>query len=92
MFVDGKLEPRQYQANDGQMRWSFDVTLSEFEFVGSSRDQQEGGFQQGGGGYQHGGQPQQRNQNQGGYQGNQNQGNPPNDDDYDMSNIDDVPF
>jgi single-strand DNA-binding protein len=92
LFVDGKLEPRQFQGNDGQMRWSFDVTLSEFEFTGSNRDQQD---QQGGGGYQQG-QNQQRNapaQNQGGYQGNQQQGNQDSGSyEDDMPNIDDVPF
>lgn len=42
LYVEGKLEPRQFQGNDGQMRWSFDVTMSEFEFVSSNRDQQQG--------------------------------------------------
>ena len=92
LFVEGKLEPRQFQGNDGQMRWSFDVRMTSWEFAGSNRDQQD----QQGGGYQQG-QGQQRNApsggDQGGFQRNQPQGNQQQGGyDDDMPNIDDVPF
>lgn len=88
LYVEGKLEPRQFQGNDGQPRWSFDVTLSEFEFVSSNRDQQDQGGQgsqdQGYGSRGNAGAP-------AGNQGNAgNQGG--NFDDEGPSSMDDVPF
>lgn len=66
LYVEGQFEARQYQGNDGQMRTSNDVNLSDWQFIGS-RDGQQG--QQGSGGNQgsYGG----GNQDSGG----QNQGN-----------------
>ena len=78
LYVEGRLEPRQFQGNDGQMRWSFDVTMSEFEFVGGGRDQQQG----------QGGQDQgyRAREDQG------NAGNIGGSDDDAPSNMDEVPF
>jgi single-strand DNA-binding protein len=45
LYVEGKLEPRQFTGNDGQPRWSFDVTMSAWEFAGGGRDQQGQGQQ-----------------------------------------------
>lgn len=97
LYVEGQFEARQYQGNDGQMRTSNDVNLTDWQFIGSGRDGQQG--QQGGSG------------NQGGYsggnQGNYSGGNQNSDSgtgyggsDYgnefgnsdDQSNMNDVPF
>lgn len=40
LYVEGKLEPRQFQGKDGEMRWSFDVTLTAWDFVGGDKQQQ----------------------------------------------------
>lgn len=40
LYVEGKLEPRQFQGNDGQTRWSFDVRLTNWEFTGTGRNDQ----------------------------------------------------
>lgn len=50
LYVEGQLEARQYQGNDGQMRTSLDVSLSDWQFIGSGQQDQQGG--QGGGNYQ----------------------------------------
>lgn len=67
LFVEGQFEARPYQGNDGQERTSLDVTLSDWQFLGTGRDDQQRGNQQGGnfGGGNQGG-------NQGGYNNNQN--------------------
>ena len=52
LFVEGRLEPREYTASDGQTRVSYDVTMTDFQFVGGDRregDQGSGG--PGSGGY-----------------------------------------
>ena len=69
LYVEGQFEARQYQGNDGQMRTSNDVNLSDWQFIGGGRDGQQQGQQGGnfGGGNQGGG-------NQGGFSGG-NQGN-----------------
>jgi single-strand DNA-binding protein len=56
LFVEGKLEPREYTANDGQTRVSYDVTMTDFQFVGERRDgeQGSGGNAGGAGGYSSG--------------------------------------
>ena len=48
VYVDGRLEPREYQDQQGQTRLSLDVTANELQLLGSRADG-EGGF--GGGGY-----------------------------------------
>ena len=47
VYVDGRLEPREYQDQQGQTRMSLDVTANELQLLGSRADG-EGGF--GGGG------------------------------------------
>jgi single-strand DNA-binding protein len=48
VYVDGRLEAREYQDQQGQTRTSLDVTANELQLLGSRADS-EGGF--GGGGY-----------------------------------------
>jgi single-strand DNA-binding protein len=48
VYVDGRLEPREYQDQQGQTRISLDVTANELQLLGSRADA-EGGF--GGGGF-----------------------------------------
>lgn len=48
LYVEGQLEAREYVGNDGQKRTSLDVTMSDWQFIGSGRDQQQGGGDQGG--------------------------------------------
>jgi single-strand DNA-binding protein len=89
LYVEGKLEPRQYQANDGSMRWSFDVRMTSWEFVTSSpRDQQD---QAGQGGQDQGYSNRGNASASAGNQSNSgNQGG--NFDDEGPSSMDDVPF
>jgi single-strand DNA-binding protein len=47
VYIDGRLEPREYQDQQGQTRMSLDVTANELQLLGSRADS-EGGF---GGGY-----------------------------------------
>jgi len=56
LYVEGQLESRQYTGNDGQVRTSLDVTMTDFQFVGARQDNQDGGTQ---GGQYGGGQRQQ---------------------------------
>ena len=52
LMVEGRLEPREYTANDGTVRVSYDVTMTDFNFVGGERrdgDQQGGGTSYSGG-------------------------------------------
>jgi single-strand DNA-binding protein len=48
VYVDGRLEPREYQDQQGQTRLSLDVTANELQLLGSRADS-EGGS--GGGGF-----------------------------------------
>ena len=48
VYVDGRLEAREYQDQQGQTRTSLDVTANELQLLGSRADG-EGGF--GGGGF-----------------------------------------
>lgn len=45
LLVDGVFEPREFQGNDGTTRISYDVTMTDFQFVGGDR-QQDGQGQQ----------------------------------------------
>ena len=47
VYVDGRLEPREYQDQQGQTRMSLDVTANELQLLGSRADS-DGGL--GGGG------------------------------------------
>jgi len=82
LYVEGRLEPREYTANDGTQRTSFDVTMTDFNFVGTGERRDGEGGQ---GGYQGG---------QGGNTGGYNSGGSNRRDTYDENpaNIDDVPF
>lgn len=90
LYVEGQFEPREYTANDGTSRVSFDVTMSDFQFVGGDRPQDGSGGQGGqrpsgnagnsgsGGGYGDG--------------GNNRRSSFADDDNQSGSNLDDVPF
>ena len=47
VLVEGRLQVRTYDAQDGSKRYVTEVVANEVEFMGS-RPQREGGFQQGG--------------------------------------------
>lgn len=92
LYVDGQLETRQYTDRNNQPRTSLDVTMHDFQFVGSRQDNQQGGGGQGNfGGNQGGG----FGDNQGGYgggsYGGSNYGNAQGGDDEGES-LNDVPF
>jgi single-strand DNA-binding protein len=92
VFVSGRFEAREYTGNDGQPRTSLDITASEVSFVGSNRQEGEGGSSQGGqqGGYSSGGQ-QGAGQSGSGSRG--QQGGEGNFDDLpDSGDVDDIPF
>ncbi|HEU5431896.1 MAG TPA: single-stranded DNA-binding protein [Thermomicrobiales bacterium] len=89
VFIEGRLEPREYQDQSGQTRTSLDVNASEFQLLGSRSEFEGGGggfgdessFSRsapqsgGGGGSRAGRQP--RQSDEGGFEG---------------DSIDDVPF
>jgi len=72
LYIEGEITYSQYE-KDGTTRYSTDIIVREFNFIGSGAPQQGGGQStQQGGGYQGGGgspQPEQGSQG-GGYQGN----------------------
>ena len=45
LLVEGRLEPREYTANDGANRVSYDVTMTDFSFVGGDRGEGQEGRQ-----------------------------------------------
>jgi single-strand DNA-binding protein len=60
IYVEGRIEAREYTGSDGQVRTSLDVNASEIQLLGTRQDNQSGGYeggQQGGnaGGGQQGG-------------------------------------
>lgn len=55
VFVEGRLEPREYQDQNGQTRTSLDVSADEIQLLGTRADA-EGGMGQFGGGGSGGGQ------------------------------------
>lgn len=100
LYVEGQFEVRQYTGNDGQMRTSNDVNLTDWQFLGGGRDgqqnqgQQRSGGNQGGnnqGGNFGGGNRNEGSQDSGSSYGGSNYGNefPSGDDQSDMN---DVPF
>jgi single-strand DNA-binding protein len=91
LYVEGKLEPRQFTGNDGQVRTSMDVTMTAWEFVGSREDQPRD-QSQGAGGYNQDQGQQNRGQQDRGAQDYGTQAGNSLDDDRGPSNIDDVPF
>jgi len=51
VYVDGRLEPREYQDQQGQTRLSLDVTANELQLLGSRGDSDgDGGYGNYGGG------------------------------------------
>ncbi|HEV2072081.1 MAG TPA: single-stranded DNA-binding protein [Thermomicrobiales bacterium] len=64
VYVEGRIESREYTGTDGQVRTSLDVNANEVQLLGARQDGQGGegssGGQQYGGGYG-GGQQRQRN-------------------------------
>lgn len=83
VYVEGRIEAREYTGSDGQLRTSLDVNASEFQLLGSRQDSQGGGQQ---GSYQGSGA-------QGGYGGGNYGGNYGGGQDQDDGeNLNDVPF
>ncbi len=76
LYVEGRLDAREYQDQQGQTRTSLDVNATEIQLLGSRGDAEGGQFGGGGGG----------SRGQGG-QGQRGGG-----EDYDDASFDDVPF
>jgi single-strand DNA-binding protein len=85
VYVEGRLEQREFTGQDGQTRSSLDVNASEFQLIGSRNDGEGGGSYGGGGGNYGGGGGGQRG---GGGGGGRQQ--PQAEADY--GDMDDVPF
>lgn len=89
LYVEGRLEPREFTGNDGQVRISFDVTMTDFQFVGERRESDQasgegsGGNNPGGGNYGDSG-----NAGESGNSSNRRQ----NFNDSPASDMDDIPF
>ncbi len=49
VYVSGRLEPREYTDNSGQLKTSLDVSANEFQILGSRRENEGGGGGYGGG-------------------------------------------
>lgn len=97
LYVEGQLESRQFTGNDGQVRTSLDVTMTDFQFVGSRQDNEGGGQGgQGTGGFGQAGGSQAGGQGGygGGNYGGSNYGNQGGDfgSDEGQENLNDVPF
>ncbi|MGI8406031.1 MAG: single-stranded DNA-binding protein [Thermomicrobiales bacterium] len=45
LYVEGTFEPREFSGNDGTTRVSYDVTMTDFQFVGG-QERQDGQSQQ----------------------------------------------
>ena len=82
VYVEGRLDAREYQDQQGQTRTSLDVNATELQLLGSRADAEGGQFGGGGGGQFGGG-----GRGQGG-QGGQRGGDPMDD----AGSFDDVPF
>lgn len=82
VYVEGRLEQREFTGQDGQSRTSLDVNASEFQLLGNRGDSDGGNFGGGGRGNDSGGSG--GGGNAGG--GNRQQGN------ADYGDMDDVPF
>jgi single-strand DNA-binding protein len=78
VYVEGRIEAREFTGNDGQVRTSLDVNASEFQLLGSRADSQDGGSYGGG--------------QQGGYGGGQRQDQGQSLDDEGSQDLNDVPF
>lgn len=89
VYVEGRLDPREYQDQEGKTRTSLDVNANELQLLGSRGDADADQFGGGGGGGFGGGRGQGGQGSQGGGQGGQ-RGGPEQFDD--APNFDDVPF
>lgn len=93
LFVEGSFEPREYTGSDGAARMSYDITLTDFQFVSSRQDDQGA---QGGGGQRSGGNygTSSGGSTDSGYGegGNNRRSSFADDDNQSGSNLDDVPF
>lgn len=53
LFIEGRIQTREYQDRDGNRRWATDIVARDFKFVGGGRRDGDrtnnGGFDQGGG-------------------------------------------
>ncbi len=94
LYVDGQLETRQYTDRNGQPRTSLDVTMSDFQFVGSRQDNQGGEQGAQGGGTYSGSQGGNQGSYGGGNYGGSNYGNQGGDfsQDEGPDSLNDVPF
>lgn len=45
LYIEGQLEPREWTNQEGQVRTSMDVTMTDFQFVGSRQDSDNSGGQ-----------------------------------------------
>lgn len=92
LYVEGQLEARPYTGNDGQQRTSLDVNMTDWRFIGSGQQDQQGGGNQGGnfGGGNQGGQNQDFGSDSGSYGGSQYGNEYPSGDDE--SDLNEVPF
>ncbi len=85
VYVEGRLEQREYTARDGQQRTSLDVNASEFQLVGSRNDNAGGSDGGNFGGVSRGG-------DSGGSSGGGNAGENRQQGNGDYGDMDDVPF
>jgi len=75
IYVEGKLQTRKWQNQQGQDQYTTEIVVSDMQMLGGGKqnqNNQNGGQNQGGGGYQ---QNNQQPQNQGGQQNNQQPSN-----------------
>jgi single-strand DNA-binding protein len=92
LYVEGRLEPREYTGNDGTQRTSFDVTMTDFNFVGGDRRDGEGGQGGSSGGGSSSGNSGSGGNTGGGYSSGGSSRRETYDDNQSPSSMDDVPF
>ncbi|MDD3312746.1 single-stranded DNA-binding protein [Pseudodesulfovibrio sp.] len=107
VMVEGKLQTRKWQGQDGQDRFTTEIVADNVEGLDRAPDRpyngqqpaQQGGYQQQGGGYQQGGGNQQGGYQNNNYRQNQNQNQYPEQEEdlgpafpSEASGMDDVPF
>jgi len=101
LYIEGRLQTREWQDKEGNKRWSTDIVGSSFQFLDSpnqAQNQSGGGYQNNSGGFQQGGSGGGQFQSGGGFQNstsnqnsssNQNENSGPQQDDFVE---DDIPF
>ncbi len=45
LFIEGRIQTREYQDRDGNRRWATDIVARDFKFLGSRRDGEGGDWQ-----------------------------------------------